>query len=422
MSTCVKCGGRNARVCGACGFQNSVAKNYCDKCGTSVSELGGVVAPLPPPGSAASDIPQTAIRKVVPQGTAGGPALPQAKGFAAEPGAPQSAPLPAAKRAADPFASADPWSDAAPPTQAPSAPRPRMLKLRGLINVIAGVLGMAVACGAIWHWYESRKPEVLVPRLAAAYLDALARRDFEAAYGYFSNSARQNATLEQFKAARGDVAWSWSNLEIKHREADAVLLRYDLNVQGAESRADHLLFIKEGDKWVRPYNWTLMKKVEEAFEKGDPESGLLLAQTAALINPRDPMARGYLCEAAYYRKIPDETVKQCLVALELAQDYPSNLTLKSLYHLHAVLADTYKNALKQPAAALEQYAQMLSFPDISPVDQCEILLARAEAYHALGRPGESAADLDRAEQLCVKKTDHDFIARLRDTLQVPTRN
>ncbi|MDX6769476.1 MAG: zinc ribbon domain-containing protein [Elusimicrobiota bacterium] len=417
VSTCGKCGGRNARVCGACGFQNSVAKNYCDKCGTGIAELGGAVAPPPVPGGPAADIPQTAVRKLPEPG-----GLPQARGFAAEPGAPQSAPLPAAGRAPDPYASADPWGAVEPPKPPPPPPKPRWTKLRSLLNALAAIAGMAAAGGGIWHWYEGRKPENLVPRLAAQYLDALKRRDYEAAYAFFSESARKNATLEEFKSSRTAMEWTWANLEIKHREPGAVLLRYDLNAQGAESRPDHILFVKENDKWVRPYNWTLMKKVEDAFEKGNPDVGLLLAQTAASVNPRDPMARGYLCEAAYYRKAPQETVKQCHDALKLAQVYPSNLSLKSIYHLHAILADTYKNALGDPTSALDQYAQMLSFPDISPVDQCEILLARAESYYRLGRPGESATDLDRAEQLCLKKTDHEFIAKLREILQVPGRD
>lgn len=425
VSTCPKCGGRNARVCGACGFQNSVAKNYCDKCGTSISELGGAVAPPPPttgPGSG-SDIPQTEIRRVSPPPAPGeAPALPQAKGFAAQPGAPQGAPLPAAKQSAQPYASADPWGAVEEPQPLPEIPKPKFPRLRALINGLAALIGMA-ACGfVIWNWYESQKPEVKVPRQAAQYLDALQRRDYEAAYAMFSDAARKNATLDEFKASRGSEEWTWANLEIKHQEAGAILLRYDLNVQGQQSRADHVLFVKEGDRWVRPYNWTLMKKVEDAFEKGMPDNGLLLAQVAASVNPRDPMARGYLCEAAYYRKAPQETVKQCLDALRLAQIYPSNLSLKSIYHLHAILADTFKNALRDPAAALDQYAQMLAFPDISPADQCEILLARSQAYYDLGRPGESAADLDRAEQLCVKKPDFEFIARLRNALRVPERD
>lgn len=423
VSTCAKCGGRNARVCGGCGHQNSVAKNYCDKCGSSISELGGAVAPPPPAtglGSGA-DIPKTEVRRAEPKPGAA-PGLPAAKGFAAAPGAPQGAPLPAAKGSALPpsaFGSADPWGAVEVPAPPPPPPQPKFLKLRVLINGLAALAGMAAAGAGIWHWYESRKPEVLVPRLAAQYLDALQRRDYDAAYAMFSDAAKKSATAAEFKATRDETQWAWSNLEIKHREPGAILLRYDLNVQGQQSRSDHLLFVQEGDRWVRPYNWTLMRKVEDAFEKGNADLGLLLAQTASAINPRDPMARGYLCEAAYYRKAPQEAVKQCLDALQLAQVYPNNLTLKSVYHLHAILADTYKNALRQPVQALEEYAQMLSFPDISPADQCEILLARSQAFYELGRPGESAADLLRAEQLCVKKADREFIARMRAALQIP---
>jgi hypothetical protein len=162
-----------------------------------------------------------------------------------------------------------------------------------------------------------------------------------------------------------------------------------------------------------------MQKVEEAFDKNNADMGLVLAQAAATVNPRDPMARGYLCEAAYYRKAPEDTERQCLAAIDLSRVYPSNLSLKSLYHLHAILADTYKNALQKPDAALDQFAQMLAFPSISPADQCEILLARSEAYIALSRPGEALADANRAGQLCTAKKDLAYIDELRRKLNAP---
>jgi hypothetical protein len=133
------------------------------------------------------------------------------------------------------------------------------------------------------------------------------------------------------------------------------------------------------------------------------------------------MARGYLCEAAYYRKSAADTERQCLAAIDLARVYPSNLDLKSLYHLHAILADTYKNALQKPDLALDQFAQMLAFPSISPADQCEILLARAEAYITLSRPGEALADANRAGQLCVRPQDQQYIEKLRRDLNAPAQ-
>src|ERR1700723_3762579 len=65
-----KCGGRTARVCGKCGNQNSIAKNFCDRCGGSIVSLGEI-GPSPktqPPGSPSSDIPATVIKRLSPSG------------------------------------------------------------------------------------------------------------------------------------------------------------------------------------------------------------------------------------------------------------------------------------------------------------------------------------------------------------------
>lgn len=399
VSTCGKCGGRNARVCGACGFQNSVAKNYCDKCGSSLAELGRGVSP--PPSPAWGDIPQTAVRRPEAGASPGLPALPSA-GRAESP---------------YPYVSADPWS-APPPPPPREAPRPRWNALRALLNGLAAVAGTVAAGAVIWFWFESRRPEKLVPRLAERYLEALRTGDLETAYGLLTEGARRHATLDDFRASRASEPWSWSGLEIERSEPDAVLLRYRLETpRGA--RPDRLLFVRENGRWARPYNWTLLSQAGRAFARGDAESGAALAKTAAEVDPRDPVARAHLCEAAYFRKPPEEAARHCEEALRLAQLYPSNLSPRALYRLHGLLADTLRNALGRPEKAVEQYAQMLSFADISPVDQCEILLARADAYRELGRPGEAASDLSRAEQLCATRAAHEQIRRLRDVIGVP---
>jgi tetratricopeptide (TPR) repeat protein len=413
---CAKCGGRNARVCGACGNQNSVAKNFCDKCGQSIAQLGQVAPPPKTtlPGAPAADIPQTVVKHIPAPAPAPAPA---------KPAAPAPVPLPSAGQFAPTPGSApldDLWS--APPV-APVAEetvsRPRSSRIRSFLNALAGLVGVCAAAWVIWQFYVSRKPEIMVPKLAAQYLEALRTRDYETAYQMFSNAARQSCTLDEFKASRDETSWTWSGLRIEYQEPGAMLLAYDLQAAGAPPRRDHVLFTQEGDRWTRPYNWTLMRQVEDSFEKGDADKGLILAQAAATINPRDPMAWGYLCEAAYYRKSPTDAEMRCIKSLQLAQTYPSNLSLKSLYHLHAILADTYHHALKQPDRALDQYGQMLAFPGISPADQCTILLARSSAYMEMSRPGEALADVDRAGQLCDNPQDQEYIRRMRVSLNAP---
>ncbi len=436
LSQCANCGGKNARVCGGCGFQNSLAKNYCDKCGNPISELGLVVAPPPPtavPDRPKSDIPATVVKhlketKEPKKGPPSPSALPAAK-KAAEPGAPSGSPLPAAGRQnptrfEDPPSIHDPWAASSSPAPAPKTAASKVSDWAGPLRraLTAGLATAAVIASVLGVWYRSeyKKPEVAVRRAAVQYLEALRARDHAAAYAQFSDAARKYCTLEEFVATRDTSTWTWSNLRIEHTEPGALLLAYDLNIDGTAPRTDRVLFVEENGIWVRPYSWALMKKVEEAFDANNADLGLVLAKAPADVNPRDPMARGYLCEAAYYRKSPVDTERQCVTAIELSRVYPSNLSLKSLYHLHAILADTYKNALQKPELALDQFSQMLAFPSISPADQCEILLARSESYIALSRPGEALADADRAGQLCVRPADLQYIQQLRLKLNAPT--
>jgi hypothetical protein len=381
-------------VCAGCGFESSAAKNYCDRCGAGLSSEAAASSPI-----------------------SQAPASISAQGLPA-----------AGRRDGDPFAttaaeiSGDPWAQVViPPAPVVEQPPPSRWSslLRAGLNVAAPLVSVTVSLLGVWYWTESRKPEVVVRKVAVKYLDAMRARDFDAAYSLFSSAAKNHCTIEEFKSSRDDSTWTWSDLRVTHTEPDAILLAYELKVAGAPPRTDRVLFVRENGQWLRPYNWILMRKVEEAFDKGNADAGLILAQTAATINQRDPMARGYLCEAAYYRKSAEETVTQCVTAINLARVYPSNLTLKSLYHLHAILADTYKIALKQPEKALDQFTQMLAFPNISPIDQCEILLARAEAYTTISRPGEALADLTRGAQLCTKPNEHAYIEEMRRKIGAP---
>ncbi len=446
LAMCAKCGGRNALVCGSCETQNSLGKNFCDKCGIPLSAAGPVAGAAPAPERpllrTAPDIPATAVFRApapgpgapLPAGATPPPfassgiplALPGASlpsaGQALPPtAAPQpSAPLPAPAAPAAAAPAGDLWNPAAPPASAPAAaPLGARERWTPLINAVAIIAGVALAAFAAWRWQLSQRPEVQVPRLAAQYLDALRAQNYEAAYAMFSSEARRSCTLDEFRAIRDTTTWSWSGLRIEHQEPGAILFAYDLQTPGSPDRTDHVLFTQEGDRWTRPYNWVLMRKVEESFDRGDADRVLLLAQAAATVNPRDPMAWGYLCEAAYYRKAPADAETRCVRALELAEVYPSDLTPKSLYHLHAILADTYTQALARPDKAVEQFSLMLGFPNISPEDQCQILLARAQAYRQLSRPGESLADVNRGAALCTSPSDLAFIQKMRDVLRAP---
>jgi hypothetical protein len=281
---------------------------------------------------------------------------------------------------------------------------------------------VAVCTAGAFLYYDYNQPQNEIPRVAAQYLNALSGGDLPAAYALLSRGSQDHCSLDEFRSGRENTPWSWSGIRLARLEAAAAVVKYRLLVQGQPGKDDFLVFLREDGRWVRPYNWNLLQKAEDSFTRNDPDLALIFAQEAVAIDPRDPMARGYLCEAVYYRKIPKETEQECAAALQLSQTYPSKLSLKSLYHLHAILGDTYKNSLQKYPEAVAQYDALLAFPDLAPADQCDLLLARADTRLAMGQNAESAADLQTAAGVCVKSEDLDYIRKRQAALSTPRQS
>jgi hypothetical protein len=410
---CAKCKGALVKVCPNCEFKNSPQKNYCDACGTEIRLVqGGSTAPSEPPKTLTS---RTGFAN---------PPVPQAPS--------EGMNLPQAGRSGQNFEAAEPPRVEAPPKKpAAEKPEPRRVPMNrpylpgGIAyfakSVLAILAMIAMGGGALLGLLLVRRAQsadVLVPKLAKHYLESLVDNDYATAYDMLTAGARSNCTLDEFRLLRDTTPWSWSNLTMAKIEPDAVIMQYDLNVQGRLPIRDTLVFVHENHRWARPYNWPVLAKAEEAFERNDPDLAIMKANEAVRLDPRDPMARGYLCESVYFRKLTDRVEPACRTALELAQRYPSKLTAKSLFHLHTILADTYKNASHDLEKAAAEYTVMLGFPDISAADQCDLLLARADVLAGLSRADAARADFTAAQNVCVKNEDLQF-ARKREKELAP---
>lgn len=288
------------------------------------------------------------------------------------------------------------------PASEPSRPR-RQPGTRevGIGLAILGAVGTFL--GLLW-WYQT-VPGVSVPRLAKAYLSALNTGNYQAAYDLLSKGSRANCSLQDFVANRSPIPWRYSDVRTTLQEEDAIWIRYVLLEQGRPPQDDYLLFVREEGRWVRPYIRNLFDKVEDAFDRNDPEKMLLYAQTMVQINPKDPIARGYLCEAAYYRKDPAAAERECREAIRMSQAYPSGLNPQSLYHLHAILGDTYKNSLQKYDEALREYDLMLSFPNPSSADQCTLGLAKADVLLLKGIYAQGHESIREAGRHCLAPED-----------------
>jgi hypothetical protein len=204
---------------------------------------------------------------------------------------------------------------------------------------ITFLAGLAIAGILLVGWQmSSMSAKNAAPRLASRYLSALANTDYGSAYYMLSAQSQARCTMDDYRKMRGPGEWVWGNVKLLSTEKDAAELSYDWAAPGQQKQTVYLFAVRENDRWVISYNLNLLRAVEDAIRQSDPDLALLDSQEAVRVNPRDPMARAYLCEAANFRQLYDQARTECTAALKLASRYPSNLSEQSVEHLKTVLA------------------------------------------------------------------------------------
>lgn len=267
----------------------------------------------------------------------------------------------------------------------------------------------------VFRWYKRNRPEQVLLRIAARYLEAVQSGDIDAAYDMLSAAARATCPPDEFKLITNTAAWQFSDLKLTQAEDDAAYVSYSYLAQGAQPEQDFLAFVKENGRWVRPYTWNLYNKIEEAFDRNDTTTALRYSQAAVEVQPRDALAHGYLCEAYHAKDSAEEAVKECNMAIALTRKYPSPITSQSIFHLHTILADAFKNALRRYPEAIEEYGAILAFPRIQPPEQCEALLARGDTRVAAADFTAALRDYRSSSQYC---TETDAVAHGKRSTEV----
>ncbi|OGR85714.1 MAG: hypothetical protein A3J74_10025 [Elusimicrobia bacterium RIFCSPHIGHO2_02_FULL_57_9] len=279
------------KTCGQCGFRNSVQKNYCDQCGNPFAPghdlpAAGRYAPLmgitPPPIK-----PSTAARTT------------QRK--------------PASQR----------WMAAAY----------RIRSIGSLIFLICLAFGLFTL--GLDYW-KTVNPQKAVPRQAASYLTALSQGDYANAYYSLSSVARARCSLEEFRLHQSAVNWTWNGLNLIKKEPDLMMVEYYIAHPGKEPEKNYLTFVLEDGHWALPFNEHILKNVKKLFKQKNIDMALIRAQEALTVNPRDPVARAYFCQASHWHKLPAQAGRECALALKLHQDYPSQISPAALKHVRAI--------------------------------------------------------------------------------------
>jgi len=301
---------------------------------SAASDLEAMKPPSLPEAGSASSLPTAGSSGISPD-------LEITRGYSQE----EAPALPAAGRRDQSFTEPAPRAKpAATKTVKRAAPAPPLLPAGAayIIKSAFAIVFLIVLAGAgvllMLSQMESQSAKAAAPRLARRYLTALATIDYANAYYLLSIPAQARCTIDEFRRMRGPGVWDWGNLKLVASERDAAEMSYEWSTPGHPKQTVYLFFIRENDRWVVPYNLQLMKRVEDAMRHNDPDLALLESQEAVRVNPRDPMARAYLCEAANYRKMYDQAKTECAAALALSAKYPSSLTPQSIERLKTVNA------------------------------------------------------------------------------------
>ncbi|MCM2266974.1 MAG: zinc ribbon domain-containing protein [Elusimicrobiales bacterium] len=420
--TCLKCGAQLEKACGECGFANAVEKNYCGGC-------GALLALTPPPRDAAPPPPPQAEQPKAPpklemesiQDTVSD----KSQSFhrhndeqKKQAEAPKPAPKPPAKQEAAARPSASPSGSS--PFMADSSrlmrevPLPKPVK-SGLIRRFSGpvvtVLLTLVLLVIIYMIMAPSLPRLRLIMTAKSYLTAISEARFEKAYDLLSTNSKAACTLEEYVKYSRDYyakapAWQFRNVQVFTMDKNAAMIRYELKEGEAEWKNDYISFVREHNRWTRPYIWIMFPPIDDAIKRQDFPQALFLAQKLYLTDPIDPRSSGFLCSTEFFMGIYDKAVESCRRVIDGAETYPVGYTSEELYWFNLSYADSLRY-LQRDRVALQEYEKLMKWPGLTAKEQCPLYLNRADSYVALQDYNRALQDVMSADGVCFEAQSRD---------------
>jgi len=423
--TCLRCGTRLEKACGECGFANSVEKNYCDGCGSLLSltpppKDAAPAAPPPPPEAPKSRAPQLEMESI--QDTVSS----RDNSFRTRKDAPPAAPRPAEapRPAAAPPPAQKQNSNRTPGLQPGSSPfmadsarlrkeptiqaTPRQTFFRRLSGPVLTVFLTLVLLGIIYMIVAPSIPRLRLIMTAKSYLTAISEARFEKAYELLSTNSKAAISQEDYVKNSMDYyskapAWQFRDVQVFTMDKNAAMVRYELKEGSAEWKHDYISFVREHNRWTRPYIWILFQPIDDAIKKQDFPQALFLAQKLYLTDPVDPRSSGFLCSTEFFMGIYDKAVESCRRTIDGAETYPVGYSSEELYWFNLCYADSLRY-LQRDRVAIQEYEKLMKWPGLTAKEQCPLYLNRADSLVALQDYNRALQDVMSAEAVCFETT------------------
>jgi tetratricopeptide (TPR) repeat protein len=412
--SCLKCGARLEKTCGECGFGNPVEKNYCDQC-------GALLALTPPPRDDSAPPPAQPEKEPAPklemesiQDTVSGKAQSFRNRQAGQP-TPEEESKPAPPPQSPPrehYGSNSLIADSARlPKEAPpqAAPVPGFMRrfsgpaLTALLTLVLLIILYLIAAPSI--------PRMRLVMTAKAYLTNISEGKYEKAYELLSANSKAVCGPEDYiKNSRSYYskapAWQFRDVQVFTIDQDAAMVRYQLKEGGGEWKNDYISFVREHNRWARPYIWVLFQPIDDAIKRQDFPQALFLAQKLYLTDPLDPRSSGYLCSTEFFMGIYDKAAESCRRTVDNAATYPVGYSTKELYWYNFYYADSLRY-LQRDRVAIQEYEKLMKWPGLTAKEQCPLFLNRADSYVAINDYSRALQDVMAAEGVCFENPAKD---------------
>ncbi len=420
--TCVKCHARLEKLCAACGFANSVEKNYCDQCGSIMI----LAAPKPEqpaaaPVQAQPPVPQ-APEPVLPPAPA-----PEKKTFKLEMESIQDTVSEKEQSFRGRMPPAPAPAPGQPPTLRPGKPpftpatQPLYVRKPGIAAaqtffkkfsgaILTGLL-LLVLLAILYLIAAPYLPRLRLLMTAKAYLSDISQGKYEKAYSLLSSNSKSACSLEEYKKNSEDYyskapAWQFKDVQVFAMSKDAAMLRYQLKEGTAPWKSDYISFVREHDRWTRPYIWVFFQPIQEALKKQDFPQALFLSQKLFLTDPIDPRSSGYLCTSEFYMGLFEKSVESCKRTVDSAATYPVGYSNEELFWYNLCYTDSLRY-LQRDRAALQEYEKLLKWPGLTAKEQCPLYLNRADSYIALKDYDNALQDVMKADAICTESPNRE---------------
>ncbi len=431
--TCLKCNTLLEKVCGECGFANQVDKNYCDHCGSVLTlhpPPKAEDAPQPPEGETqysetkppkpgSFTLEMESIQDTVSERASSfrrkpSDMPPRPPDAPPRPPAPPAPPHPAAPQPGKP--TPPPGQETATSAFSPDSSRlpsqaglPKSLKpslIKKLLGPAITVILAAILLSILYMIAAPSLPRLRLVITAKSYLAAISEGKFEKAYELLSSNSKASCSMEEYVNNSKEYyskapPWQFKDVQVFSMDKTAAMIRYQLKEGSLPWKSDYISFVRENNRWARPYIWILFQPIEDALKRQDFPHALFLAQKLYLTDPIDPRTSGCLCVSEFFMGLHEKSVESCKRTIDAAVYYPVGYTREELFWFNSHYADSLRY-LQRDRGALAEYDKLLKWPGLASAELCTLYLSRADSYVNLKEYEPALQDVMKAESLCVQ--------------------